>query len=82
MHDGDVSVNYDPLSGSLKGANLGMVAFEILAVNQLLGFSSSSLPRVTIRILDADAVCAGPLALFSEAPAPSFSSEPFDVVPR
>ena len=35
-------------------------------MNQLLGFSSSSLPQATIRILDADAVCAGPLALFSE----------------
>jgi hypothetical protein len=49
-------------------------------VTQLTGQSSGSLPKVEIRILDADTVCAGPLTLF-DAPAPISSSEPFDVVP-
>ena len=71
----------DPLNGSLKGANLGIVAFEVLSVTQLTGFSSSSLPKVDIRILDADEVCEGPLTLFEDAPEPTSSSEPFDVVP-
>jgi choice-of-anchor C domain-containing protein len=81
VYDSDISVNYGPLNGSLKGANLGIVAFEVLAVTQLTGLSSSSLPKVEIRILDAESVCGGPLTLFTEAPEPISSSEPFDVVP-
>ncbi len=81
VYDSDVSINYDPLDGSLKGANLGTVAFEVVAVNQLFGFSSSSLPEVTIVILDADDVCGGPLDLFTGAPEPISSSEPEDVDP-
>ncbi|MBI4608338.1 MAG: hypothetical protein HY726_04950 [Candidatus Rokubacteria bacterium] len=81
VYDSDISVNYQPLNGSLKGANLGTVAFDVLAVTQLTGFSSSSLPQVEIRILDADEVCEGPLGLFVTAPEPTSSSEPFDVVP-
>ena len=81
VYDSDISINYEPVNGSLKGANLGTVAFEVLAVNQLFGFSPSSLPEVEIRILDAGEVCEGELELFTDAPEPISSSEPFDVVP-
>ena len=80
VYDSDVSMNYDPLNGSLKGSNLGIVAFEVLKVTQLTGFSDSSLPQVDIRILDASLNCDG-LQLFPDAPAPISSSEPEDVVP-
>ena len=80
VYDSDVSMNYDPLNGSLKGSNLGIVAFEVIGVNPLTGFSDSSLPQVEIRILDASQFCEG-LQLFSEAPEPDSSSEPFDVTP-
>ena len=57
VYDSDISINYNPLQGNLKGANLGVVAFQVLSVtpreNPRLGFSSSSLPKVEIRILDA-----------------------------
>src|SRR5687767_9626367 len=32
VYDSDVSINYSPLNGSLKGANLGTVSFEVLEV--------------------------------------------------
>ncbi len=81
VYKGDVSINYDPLDGSLKGDNLGTVAFEVLSVTRLDGFSSSSLPEVEIEILDADDVCEGSLTLFTDAPEPISSSEPLDVDP-
>jgi uncharacterized repeat protein (TIGR01451 family) len=81
VYDSDISINYNPLDGSLKGANLGIVAFEVISVDQFIGGSSGSLPTVTLKILDADEVCAGPLTLFTEAPAPTSSSEPFDIDP-
>jgi len=89
VYDSDISINYDPLDGSLKGANLGTVAFEVNSVTAVAGtddFSDSSLPKVEITILDAknidgDGACEGPLALFTDAPAPESSSEPFDVEP-
>jgi hypothetical protein len=81
VYDSDVSINYSPLLGNLMGANLGIVAFEVLAVQQRFDGSSGSLPRVTIRILDADEVCAGELLLFANAPVPASSSEPYDVAP-
>ena len=43
--------------------------------------SSSSLPKVDIEILDADEVCGGVLELFTDAPEPVSSSDPFDVMP-
>ena len=79
VYKGNVSINYDPLEGSLKGDNLGTVAFEVLSVTRLTGHSSSSLPMVQIEILDADAVCGGVLTVFAGAPEPTSSSEPFDV---
>lgn len=81
VYDSDISINYGPLNGSLKGANLGTVAFQVLAVTELTGYSSSSLPKVEILIVDAGTVCGGPLTLFTDAPEPRSSSEPFDTVP-
>jgi len=81
VYDSDVSINYSPLLGSLKGDNLGTVAFKVLGVTQRTNGSSSSLPRVTVRILDVTAVSSLPLTLFTNAPVPSSSSEPFDVAP-
>jgi len=81
VYDSDVSINYDPLDGSLKGDNLGIVAFEVLNVEQLFGYSSSSLPKVEIKILNADTVFGGEMTLFTDAPEPTTSSEPFDITP-
>lgn len=80
VYDSDVSINYAPLEGNLQGANLGTVAFDVLAVTERTDGSSSDLPRVGIRIRDA-ASCDEPLVLFSNAPVPSSSSEPFDIAP-
>ena len=76
VYDSDVSINYDPLDGSLKGDNLGTVAFQVLTVTELTGYSSSSLPSVDLEILDTDVVCGRKLNLFQDAPAPISSSEP------
>lgn len=81
VYDGDVSINYSPLNGNLQGANLGIVAFEVLGVRQRRDGSTSDLPRVTIRILQAEQICAGTLLLFANAPTPRSSSEPFDIAP-
>jgi len=43
--------------------------------------SSSSLPQVRVRILDASRYGAGVSRLHSSAPAPSSSSKPMDTVP-
>ena len=58
------------------------MAFEVISVTELTGFSSSSLPQVEIQILDAEEVCEGALELFTDGPEPISSSEPFDVVPQ
>ena len=81
VYDSDVSINYGPLNGSLKGDNLGRVALEVVGVTRFDGGSSSSLPKLRVRILDADAVCAESLALLTAAPTPKSSSQPPDVVP-
>jgi hypothetical protein len=81
VYDGDVGINYSPLNGNLMGANLGLVAFEVLDVRERHDASTGSLPRVTIRILDVEEVRAGELVLFSNAPVPRSSSEPYDVTP-
>ena len=82
VYDSDVSINYGPLNGSLKGSNLGIVAFEVISVTALSDGESSVLPEVQVRILDAQEICncAG-LTLFADAPEPISSSEPFDVLP-
>lgn len=81
VHDSDVSINYSPLVGNLQGQYLGRVAFEVVRVAERRDGSSSDLPRVTIRIADTEATCAGPLVLFANAPTPRSSSEPFDIRP-
>ena len=81
VFEGNVGINYDPLDGTLKGKNYGIVAFEVEdgGVRKLNGFSSKSLPTVLITILDADEVCLN-VALVP-APKPASSSEPFDIDP-
>ena len=81
VYDSNVSINYGPLNGSLKGANLGLAAFEVEEVTQLTGYSSGSLPKVEVEIRDTAEVCNGPLSLFSQAPAPTSSSQPYDIAP-
>lgn len=78
VQDSDVSINYDPLDGSLKGSSLGRVAFRVLSVTPLSGASSSSLPETVIEVLDANEVCEDDLVLMQDPPVPSSSSEPFD----
>jgi len=83
VYDSDISINYEPLNGSLKGANYGIVAFVVISVTAvagLLDFSDSSLPEVEIVILDAEEVCDSDLMLFV-APVPMTSSEEIDVLP-
>jgi hypothetical protein len=85
--DSDISINYDQgsslgINGSLKGEKLGVVAFDVLDVVHLTGFSSSTLPRVQVTIRDANQVCEGPLSLYRDAPEPKSSSEPMDVRPN
>lgn len=81
VFDSDISINYSPLKGSLKGDNLGLVAFEVLEVRKRDNGSSSSLPIVSIRILDSDEVLGWKKVLFSNPPVPQTSSEPFDITP-
>lgn len=81
VYDSDVSINYSPLNGNLMGSNLGLVAFDVLEVTERKDASTSSLPRVTVRIRNAREISALPLVLFSNAPVPESSSEPFDITP-
>ena len=81
VFDSGISTNYSPLTGSLKGENLGLVAFKVLGATQRTNGSSSSLPKVSIRILDVSEVSKLSLSLFSNAPAPTSSSEPMDINP-
>jgi len=74
VYDSDISINYAPLNGSLRGATLGTVAFKVTSVTTSNGFSSSSLPEVKIEILNAEEVCEGELTLFTDAPKPISSS--------
>lgn len=81
VYDGDVSINYGPLQGNLQGANLGLVALEVLNVTKRTDGSSGSLPKISVRIKDVEAAKAATLKLFSNAPVPKSSSEPFDINP-
>lgn len=81
VYDGDVSINYGPLNGNLQGANLGLVALEVLNVTRRTDGSSGSLPKLRVRIRSVEAAMAAPLKLFNNAPVPRSSSEPFDVNP-
>jgi hypothetical protein len=81
VYDGDVSTNYGPLNASLKGANLGIVALEVLEVKKRTNGSSGSLPSAKVKIMSVGSANAASLKLFSNAPVPSSSSVPFDVTP-
>lgn len=81
VYDGDVSINYSPLNGSLQGENLGLVAFDVVEVTERTDGSTSSLPRVTIKIRSVDSALSASLVLFANAPVPQSSSEPFDIAP-
>jgi hypothetical protein len=70
---------YGPLNGQLKGADLGIVAFEVLEARTLTGQSSGSLPEITIRVLDPEHALERRPRLFTEAPEPRSSSEPYDI---
>jgi hypothetical protein len=81
VYDGDVSINYGPLQGNLQGANNGMVALEVLSVTKRTDGSSGSLPKVSVKIKNVEQAKAATLKLFSNAPVPKSSSEPFDINP-
>ncbi len=81
VYDSDISINYDPITGNLQGENLGIVAFEVLEVNERTDGSSSDLPSVNIRILNAAMVSASNLYLFGNPLIPESSSEPEDTTP-
>lgn len=81
VYDSDVSINYSPLNGNLQGANLGLVAFKVLSVTQRFDGSDSSLPKLSVVILNADEVDLTTLHLFSNVPVPQSSSEPEDITP-
>lgn len=81
VYDGDVSINYGPLEGNLQGSNLGVVALEVIEVRRRTDGSSGSLPIIKVRIVSVDAATTAPLKLFSNAPVPRSSSEPFDINP-
>ncbi len=81
VYDSEISTNYSPLQANLMGANLGIVAFDVLSVTRRTDGSSNSLPRVSIRIRNATTVSGGQLNLFQNAPQPSSSSEPNDITP-
>lgn len=81
VYDSDISTNYSPLQASLKGANLGVVAFDVLQVTARTDGSTSSLPRVTVRIRAVTEAAALPFVLFANAPSPQSSSVPMDVAP-
>lgn len=81
VYDSDISTNYSPLNANLQGATLGLVVFDIVNVVERTDGSSSSLPRVTITIRSVSDATAAPLMLFSNAPVPQSSSEPYDIAP-
>jgi hypothetical protein len=81
VYDSDISINYNSTTfpftdGNLQGETLGIVAFRVDQVRTLNGFSSSTLPQVTLTILDSASTC-GNWQLFN-APVPRTSSVPND----
>jgi len=65
------------MDGNLQGETLGVIAFTVTQVRTLNGFSSSTLPQVTLRIEDAGGCNASELF---NAPVPENSSVPNDRV--
>lgn len=81
VYDAEISINYGPLNGNLMGANLGIVAFEVVKVTERKDGSSGSLPKVSVVIKNATEVATGSLHLFINAPVPQSSSVPYDTKP-
>lgn len=81
VYDSNISVNYSPLEGNLQGANLGLVAFEVIEIKTNTAGSDSDLPVVTIKILNVDSISQFGIVLFSNAPEPQSSSVPKDTNP-
>ena len=81
VYDSDISINYSPLNGNLQGANLGIVAFDVLDVVERTDGSTGSLPRVSIKIRNADQISTSSLSLFTQAPVTQSSSVPYDTKP-
>ncbi len=82
VYKSDISINYDPLDGSLKGDNRGLLAFEVVSAADP-DPTDSVLPEMTVEIVEAvtdegDGACEGDLTLLDDdqAPPPISSSEP------
>jgi hypothetical protein len=80
VYENDIVVNYSPLEGNLQGANLGMIAFEVIEVKERIGGNKLDLPVVTIKILDVASISDFGVVLFSNAPEPISSTEPLETV--
>jgi len=70
VYDNQVNINQDQRTGDLRGANLGTVAFQVVALEPSGDASAASLPNVQVRIRDARTICRGPFALLTDAEAP------------
>jgi len=70
VYDHQVGIDPDQRTGDLRGANLGTVAFQVVALAPSGDASSLSLPSVQVRIRDARTTCRGPFALLTDAEAP------------
>jgi hypothetical protein len=81
VYDGDININYSPITGNLQGANLGLVAFDVVDVIQRTDGSTGALPKVKVRIQSVTEVKSRQIYVFKNAPEPKSSSEPFDVSP-
>jgi hypothetical protein len=76
--DSDIGINYDPVTATLKGANLGTVAFRVDSTTPRRNGSSGSLPAAEVQVLDAGTTCEEELENYRDAPVPRSSSEPYD----
>ena len=77
VYDGDIGINYDPLLGNLQGANLGLVAFNILDLGAPPA-NAGELPGVTIQILPTNVVCDESLTLPPFGPSTPVSGSVVD----
>ena len=76
-----VGINYPQRYGDLKGKNLGIVAFEVVAVTARADAQPNALPAVAIRILDAAAFAQGLTRTMTHAPWITSPTEPADLQP-
>lgn len=80
--DNDVGItSYAPLRASLRGDDLGVVAFTVNGLAAFIGDAASRLPKVSVTVRDATQVCGGALEPLVGAPQPTSGGEPFDVTP-